>query len=118
MVCDKLKGYYPFYMFNQLYKQKTAVAVESDDEDVYVAAAAGDEQAVMITYYSDNDDMPEKQVTVALDGTAAGSRLEVYLLDEKYNADLVMKEPVTNEAHTLTLRMPLHATALVKIVKE
>ncbi|MBQ2719012.1 MAG: hypothetical protein IJF73_02980 [Clostridia bacterium] len=118
MVSDKLKGYYPFYMFNQLYRQKTAVAVESDDEDVYAAAAAGDEQAVMLTYYSDDDTMPEKTVTVELCGTAAGRRLEVYRLDDKYNADLCFGEPVTGESHTVTLRMPLYTTALLKIVKE
>lgn len=55
-VCDKLKGYYPFYMYNALYKQQNIVEAKSDSPTLYVAAASGQEQNVMLTYFDDEDD--------------------------------------------------------------
>ena len=118
MVSDRLKGYYPFYMFNRLYTLGTAVAVSSDDEDLYAAAATGDGQAVMLTYYNDDDQLPAKTVTVEMKHLPAGAHLEIYLLDEKYNADLYRKEPIAGDTHTVTLKFPLYASVLMKVVNE
>ncbi len=63
-VFECLKGYYPFYMFNQLYKQDTAVHVTRESEDVWAAAAKGEEQNVMLSYYNADDGAPEKTVKV------------------------------------------------------
>jgi hypothetical protein len=49
-VFETLKGYYPFPMFNRLYTQGEAVAVERRSEDVWAAAARGEEQVVMLHF--------------------------------------------------------------------
>jgi hypothetical protein len=46
MVCEKLKGYYPFYMFNQLYKLDEAVALDRASDDVWAVAARGEEHDI------------------------------------------------------------------------
>jgi len=116
MVCDKLKGYYPFWMFNQLYCEGTSVRAESDDSDIFTAAATGENQAVMLSYFNDDDASKEKTVTVELKNTKAGDKLEIYLLDEQHNCELLRREPITESTHTVSLHMPIYATALLKTV--
>lgn len=64
-VCDKLKGYYPFFMFNVLYQLGTAVDARSESGNVYVSAAKNENSgAVMVTYYDDDDDAPDAVVSL------------------------------------------------------
>ena len=118
MVCECLKGYYPFYMFNQLYKLDSAVEVERESEDVWAAAAKGDEQNVMISYYNDDDTAPEKTVKVEFKNVTNknGVKLEYYCLDEEHDCELVREEIFTAEEFSAYIKMPLCSTYLLKIV--
>ena len=121
MVCECLKGYYPFYMFNQLYKLGTQVASESDANDVWVAGAKNldmGEQNVMLAYYNDDDSAPAKDVKVTFKNVENknGVRLEYYLLDENNDAKLVREEIFTANEFASYIKMTLHSTYLLKIV--
>ena len=60
-----LKGYYPYYLFANLYDLGSQAYSSSDDEDVYVVAAKnGEKKAVMITYYAENDNKWEKYINI------------------------------------------------------
>ena len=117
-VFELLKGYYPFYIFNQLYKQGTAVLAKRDSEDVWACAAKGEEQNVMLSYYNDDDSAPSKTVEVCFKNVSNGGKvaLEYYLLDESHNVDLVRKEIFTSNEFFAYIDMPLHSTYLLKIV--
>ena len=123
LVCERLKGYYPFYMFNQLYKLDSAVEVDRESEDVWAAAAKGDyegaEQNVMITYYNDDDGAPEKTVKVEFKNVVneGGVRLEYYCLDKDRDCELIREEIFTATEFASYVKMPLHSTYLLKIVK-
>jgi hypothetical protein len=119
-VCDRLKGYYPFLMFNSLYRQKAAVKPEIEGEDIYAAAAAGDEQNLMLTYYNDDDSSTEKEVKVTFKNVENEGRvrLEYYLLDEDHDAELVREEIFTSNEFSAYVKMPLFSTYLLKIIKE
>ena len=118
-VSETLKGYYPFYMFNTLYNQDPAVKVETDDIEVYCGAAKGEEQNVMISYYTDNDNAPAKEVKVEFKNVANDGKvkLEYYLLDETHDCALVREEIFTSTEFACYVTMPLHSTMLLKIVK-
>lgn len=118
-IFECLKGYYPFYMFNQLYTQGTAVPVERESRDVWAAAAKGEEQNLMLSYYTDDDSAADKTVAISLKGIKndGAARLECYLLDETHDAALVHSETVTGDSAELELAMPKWSTYLVKIVK-
>ena len=119
-VCDRLKGYYPFLMFNSLYKQDKAVKPEIEGEDIYAAAAVGDEQNVMLSYFNDDDNAPEKEVKITFKNVENGGRvrLEYYLLDEDHDAELVREEIFTSGEFSAYVKMPLFSTYLLKIIKE
>ena len=84
-----LKGYYPFKMFNTLYRLKNACHCTVEDGDVYAAAATnGDESAVMIVYFQNNDEDVSTRSLVFCP-TNGAERYELYCLDAEHNADLV-----------------------------
>jgi len=92
-----LKGYYPFVMFNTLYKLGTSVEVAIDDECVYAAAAkdADNRQAIMICYYTDEEEtMPVKDIV--LDMCASAGSYELYLLDDAHTNECIHTGPVTS----------------------
>ena len=118
-VFECLKGYYPFYMFNQLYQLDNAVEVERDTADVWAVAASGKEQNVMLSYYNDDDTAPEKTVKVELKNinNKNGVRLEYYCLDECHDCELVREETITANDFVAYIKMPLFSTYLLKIVQ-
>ena len=118
MICDTLKGYFPFYMFNQLYKLDCQVESIRESDDIWAAAAKGEEQSVMLAYYNDNDASPDKDVKVTFKNVdnKNGVRLEYYLLDETHDAALVREEIFTATEFSAYLRMTNFSTYLIKAV--
>ena len=116
-IFECLKGYYPFYMFNQLYRQGEAVEIERASADVWAAAAKGEAHCVMLSYYSDNDSAPEKTVKVELCNVEheSGVRLEYYCLDKDHDCELVREEIFTASSFAAYIKMPLHSTYLLKV---
>ena len=118
LVINCLKGYYPFYMFNQLYKLKNSVEISTDEDCVWAAAAKGDEQNVMLSYFDDDDNAPTRRVRVEFNNVENknGVRLEYYCLDETHDAELVREEIFTSQSFACYIDMPLYSTYLLKIV--
>ena len=86
---EPLKGYYPFKMFNVLYRLGTACRCRVEGEGLYAAAAKNDaERAVMLSYFTDDDACTECR-EVRLDLCGAKEAYELYLLDAQNDADLV-----------------------------
>ena len=117
-VFERLKGYYPFYMFNQLYKLDHAVEVLRESADVWAVAAKGDEQNVMLSYYNDDDNSPEKMVKVEFKNVEnpAGVRLEYYVLDAAHDLALVREEVFTATEFASYIKLPVFTSCLLKIV--
>ena len=113
-VCENLKGYYPFKMFNTLYSLKTAVPVTIDGENIYAAAAkdGNGRTAIMLTYYDDKETDAFCDVTINLKGDGRSRTADFYLLDENHNAELVKTEKTDGN---ITLKMSLFSTLLIDI---
>ena len=115
-VCDCLKGYYPFYMFNILYRLGTEVESRSSD-DLYVCAAReGDEAAVMLTRFCVEDNESAEDVRIELDGFGP-CQAEIYLLDEEHDLTLVRTERFAGEATAFPLRLTTQSAYLIKLKK-
>ncbi len=108
-----LKGAYPFKMFDKLYKLGTAVTVDTDDEQIYAAAAKKDNTAkIMLTYFEDETDIQSKEVTIDLQNLGFEGKVSVYLLDEDNDCAKVCEMPT---AKTLHLNVGLYSTLLLEI---
>ena len=117
-VFECLKGYYPFYMFNQLYKQDLAVPVTVDGEHLYAAAAVGREWDLMLSYFDDDTNAPEKSVEIAFKNLSQSGkvRLSYYLLDENHDCEPIREEIFTASDFSVRIQMPLYSTCLLKIL--
>ncbi len=85
---EPLKGYYPFAMFSKLYKLKNQVKCINNDNRIAVVAASDckGKGALMITFYTDNDDAKEEiDVNILLKGIHPSS-VSLTLLDQDNDA--------------------------------
>ena len=117
LICDCLKGYYPFRMFNELYKCGNAADFGSDDPTVYGAAAKGDKNAaVMMTYYDDLDEAENKQVKLELNGLPGSPvKMTLRVLDKDHDDEAVREEIFTGKTAAVYLDLALFTTCLVTL---
>lgn len=112
IVSERLKGYYIFRMFNELYKLGNCVETESKGEYIYACAAKNEEKAaVMVTYYSDKDEAENEEVRVDLSGIKGG-KVKVYRHDNEHDMELVREEEIAKDG-SVVLDMPLFGTYLL-----
>lgn len=84
-----IKGYYPFVMFNKLYRAGTACRISSEDESIHVSAAISEDgkSYIMLSYFTNDKNAAEKTLSLELKG---GSELyDILLLDHDSNAEVV-----------------------------
>ena len=114
---EPLKGYYSFVMFDNLVKLGKYAKCEYKKDDIYTCAATdGKNGAVMLTYYSENDDSEMKTVELEIQGNAKKSKAEVYLLDENNDLKLVSYHYFTTDRFALILDMKIHNSYMIKVV--
>jgi len=85
-----LKGYYPFKMFNELYRLGNACECNSDDKSVYVMAANDNNgnNAILISYYTADDCLAEKK-EIQLNFGEERSKYDMLLLDANHDLEIV-----------------------------
>jgi hypothetical protein len=115
-----LKGYYPFVMFNTLYRLGDSAALHCEEPNLYACAAVnGDQAAVVLTHFNDDDKADAKEVTLDLSGFGGenGTELEIYLLDE--SNDLTLRDTVTFYGNRLMwkIEVPNYTSYLLKLKK-
>lgn len=118
-VCDCLKGYYPFKMFNELYKLNNTVAVENDANLLSAAAVSEDKAAIVFTHFCDNDETPTEKVKLNMQGFGGenGVKASYYLLDWKKDLELVKEEILSGDNFATVLESELYSSYLVVLEK-
>ena len=116
LVCDALKGYYPFKAFGQLYRLGTSVMTETENDLYAVAAKNGDEAAIMAVRFDDDDAAEDKNVKIEVVG-ANGVAAEYYLLDENHDLELVREEIFGGDSFKTVLKFPKTGLYLIKLKK-
>ncbi len=112
-VCDCLKGYYPFYMFNTLYQLGTEVESVASGDIYLCAAREGDEAAVMLTRFCVEDGEGPEAVELDLQNFGP-CEAELYILDE--DNDLTLQKKLQLDGK-LALKFTAQASYLLKLKK-
>ena len=115
-----LKGYYPFPMFDTLYRLGTCVGVSEIEDGGYACAARNeDEAAILATHFKDDDEAEAKNfsIDIAGFGTDSGTDVEIYLLDGTHDNTLVGKATYYGNRFSLKLDMPNFTCFLIKLKK-
>ena len=113
-----LKGYYPFPMFNTLYRLGTCVRATADEVGAYVCAARNEgEAAILVTHFNDDDTTTPKNFKIELSGfgTKDGTELELFLLDETHNCDSVAKATYYGDRFDIEMTFPNFTSYLIKM---
>ena len=116
-----LKAYYPFPMFNTLYQLGNCVETITEDEGGYLCAARnGDEAAVLLTHFNNDDSTEAKNFSIDLVGFGDenGTEIEFYLLDETHDCTFVGKSTYYGDRFSIELPMPNFTSYLLKIKKK
>ena len=115
-----LKGYYPFPMYNELYKIGTEADCPAQTGNVYALAAASDKMcAVLLTNYTDDDTAPAAEVRLSLTGLPEGTwKISYRLLDAEHDNTLVREEKTACADAVAYVTLPLFGTMLVTLEKE
>ncbi len=109
-----LKGYYPFYIYANLYEMGNQVKSVSDDKDIYVVSAKnGNKAGIMITYYSEDDGNTPKLVTVNVNGHDF-SNAKIYITD----VNQTMGENLVNKFANGKITLRLERNSIVYIENE
>ena len=115
-----LKGYYPFPMYNELYKMGTAVEAPAQTENVYALAAVGEGKCgVLLANYSENDEADAAEVKLSLTGLPEEIwKIGYHLLDADHDCVLVREEKTGCRETDAYLTIPLFGVVLVTLEKE
>ena len=116
-VCDCLKGYYPFRMFNNLYKLGGQVQAEADNNRLYALGATdGKDSAAMVTYYDDVDDTEDVKVEITFDNLDSknGVRVVCSRLDEDLDDEVVTEFVCYSDKFSVDLNFKNYTTYLIK----
>ena len=98
------KGYYSFLLFSKLYKLGKHVKTETDDERIYAVAAANEgKEAVLFSYFTNDETATTESVTVKFEGGSADSYAFI-VLDNEYNAERICTVAVENGEVTFKMK--------------
>ncbi len=117
-----LPGFYTFYGFRELRRLGRYVPTEMDyDAGIYTCAAKSDDSAaVLISYYSDDDQTPAKLSRFEIKGAFPGKtvKAEIWASDGTREAGLVSEEYFTSDRFAVYLPLNLHGVYLIRITTE
>ena len=104
---EKLKGYYPLYWYGFFYDCEKEIPAENQVENIYSLCGTDEngKATIILTYYSDNDTAPCKNISLELGKKGV---YEIYKVDSKYNGEL------TEITENLSFEMVNFSVLLIK----
>ena len=116
---DRLKGYYSFVMFRDLKRLGTWIPTTRIIDDSFYSCAAtdGKNSGVMLTYFTDDDTQPSKDITLDFENVKSptGVVIKCYLLDESHDLEIVREEYFTSEKFSINLKMDLYSSYYISV---
>ena len=110
------KTYYPYLAFHQMAQLGQQVRLDCNDPDIYALAASdGEKTHLLLTYYNDNDESPQREVTLRF-LSKTRSDVTLYLTDKTRDNARVHVE--TARVEEKAIRVPLKLFDVYHIVIE
>lgn len=104
---EKLKGYYAFYWYGKLYDCEKEIFAKNKIENIYSLCGVDNngKATIILTYYSDNDALPIKNISLEL---GKKGTYEIYIVDNEHNGEL------TEIVDNLSFDLELFSIVLIK----
>ena len=116
-----LKTYHVYNAFADLKELGECVDIEYEAEDLYaVAATNGNENAMLLTFYNDDVESSEKNISIEVSGAnSCGCVIaELYLLNENNDMELIREEFFTSERFNIRLKIRSYESYMIKFKQE
>lgn len=117
---EPLKGYYPFWMFDKIYRlQNEAESLVNSDKLFACASQKEHHAAVMIVYFDDDDTAEAKDVKVDISGfyDKEGVVVSYILLDATHDCKVVRQESYSGVRLMPLIHMSNHSVVLLQLEK-
>ena len=110
------KPFYTFKAAKELVKLGNEVKCECDENLYAIAASDGNDSALFLTHYNDDDTAPNQKVKITFSGAKHGETLkaEIYLIDKEHDLELVREEYFTSEKSSIILNAKNYDVFYVK----
>ena len=117
---DRRKGFYAVNMFSDLKDLGTYVETEDSDKIYSCAATDGENAAMMICHYENDDTAKGKEIEVLIEGLKTDRQVcvETYLLDETHDCEKINTYTFEGTKTKFVLQMENYSTYFVKIIKQ
>lgn len=115
---DRLKGYYPFPMFDALYRLGNDCRVTVDEPDLYAIAATSDDRrksAVLIsTFLDDEPDGSATRQSFCIRGLPDKAKIVFRLLDKTHDCEIVREAVAGGGEYRTFLELERNAVMLIE----
>ena len=104
---EKLKSYYALYWYGMFYDCEKEIPASNKIENIFSLCGVerNGKATILLTYYSDNDELPAKNISLDF---AENATYEIYKVDNEHNGELI---EVTNKPD---LKLNLFDIVLIK----
>jgi hypothetical protein len=104
---EKLKGYYPLYWYGMFYDMEKEIPADNKLDNIYSLCGVDKNGKTLsiITYYTDDDDAPDKKVKIDF---GKEGRYDIYTVDETHDGEK------TATVDKLEFNMKKHTILLIK----
>lgn len=119
-VCSVLlKGYYPFYNFNKLYRIGESVAISSEDAEIYLCAAYRDGKGgLLITNYGGEEQREKKRVDLSVYTEGGRYNVRYFLLDDEHDNELIAEETLCGTELKIEIDLPVYTCYCIQFEKK
>ena len=117
---NAFKGYYSFPMFNKLYELKNEVECKSLSDMVYACAAKdGNEAAIMLSYFNEEDETAPCEVGIDISGFTGenGVKVTYRILDNERDNEIFREEYFMGDRVIPRIKIDNYSTVLIGLEK-
>lgn len=114
---EPLKGYYPFYMYNWLYRLGGQTFAEADRDSLYICAARNKNEAgILLSYFDDNVAEPV-QLKINIKGMSRETEIKAqYIaLDSEHDAEIIREEFFTGDAFSAYVKAEPYTSLYIRL---
>ena len=114
-----LKPFYTYKAVREIIRLQNEAKCECDEDLYAIAASNGEDSALFLTYYNDNDYSEEKNVRIEFSGARKNEcvKAELYLINEENDLALVREEYFTSDKSAFFVKMKNYDTYLIKLLE-
>ena len=115
---EPLKSYYDYIIFRDLLHLGTYVPTPYMEDGIYTCCATdGESYGMMLTYFKEDDNAPDRTLSLEFTKPKGAYKVEYYLVDDEKDLALVREEYFTADTFKVYMTVKNYSVYQIKITK-